>query len=326
MPTYIIYPSFFGRFFGGVKKIDIVGEELIILNKDNTTNRFLFRDAITYPIYSSSILGDKVSIKFQKNNIDLKWLNKKQLEGAKDIFEKTITNSLEIKIQQVKSLFDRFCFNEFLRDSNVDVVHEGTEVILRNYINNKKEWSKYINENLILNLNSYVEFYPITAKLEQIRNNFEQKMLLEKKAFFDQVESNPLTEQQRLAVIRNNDLNLVLAAAGTGKTSVMVAKALDLMQSGVAQPQEILILAYNKAAAKELQERLEARCKGIGFSIDKLPKIATFHALGRKILQDASVSTYLSEFVEDIKKLELWVSEWIREYICRSPQNLFNFL
>ena len=41
---------------------------------------------------------------------------------------------------------------------------------------------------------------------------------------FDRIESRPLSEQQRKAVVTDGDRNLVVAAAGSGKTSVIVAK------------------------------------------------------------------------------------------------------
>ena len=43
--------------------------------------------------------------------------------------------------------------------------------------------------------------------------------------FFDRVEVQPLTDEQRRAVVIDEDRNLVVAAAGSGKTSVIVAKA-----------------------------------------------------------------------------------------------------
>ena len=52
------------------------------------------------------------------------------------------------------------------------------------------------------------------------------------KAFFDQIESRPLTDEQRRAVVTDDERNLVVAAAGSGKTSVIVAKAGWLVQKG----------------------------------------------------------------------------------------------
>ena len=46
-------------------------------------------------------------------------------------------------------------------------------------------------------------------------------------------------------MVRNNDKNLILAAAGTDKTAVMVAKALHLITHDKTPVDKVLILAYN---------------------------------------------------------------------------------
>ncbi|MGB4057243.1 MAG: UvrD-helicase domain-containing protein [Alphaproteobacteria bacterium] len=97
------------------------------------------------------------------------------------------------------------------------------------------------------------------------------------KRFFDTVESKPLTNLQRRSVILDERRNLVVAGAGTGKTSVIVAKAGYLIESGKCRPEDILLLAFNADAAKELAERCKSR---LGVEIQAL----TFHALGNQIV------------------------------------------
>lgn len=94
---------------------------------------------------------------------------------------------------------------------------------------------------------------------------------------FDTVESQPLTELQRRSVILNERRNLVVAGAGTGKTSVIIAKAGYLIDSGKGRPEDILLLAFNADAAKELAERCQDR---LGVEI----QASTFHALGNQIV------------------------------------------
>ena len=60
--------------------------------------------------------------------------------------------------------------------------------------------------------------------------------------FFDQCESNPLTQAQRRACINDDDNTLVVAGAGSGKTSTIISKCLYLIQSGLALPEQILRL------------------------------------------------------------------------------------
>lgn len=79
------------------------------------------------------------------------------------------------------------------------------------------------------------------------------------KEFFDTIESKPLTPEQRLSVVVDEDATLVLAGAGSGKTSVITAKAAYLVTAGIRQPEEILLLAFAKNAAEEMSERVEAR-------------------------------------------------------------------
>ena len=43
--------------------------------------------------------------------------------------------------------------------------------------------------------------------------------------FFDIIEKNPLTTEQRKAIITDEESVLVVAGAGTGKTSTIVGKA-----------------------------------------------------------------------------------------------------
>ena len=100
------------------------------------------------------------------------------------------------------------------------------------------------------------------------------------KEFFDSVESNPLTDQQREAIVHDEDNALVIAGAGTGKTSTVVGKVGYILKKGWATPEEILLLAFTKKAADEMQERIE---KKLGVEV----KVRTFHALGLEIVAKA---------------------------------------
>ncbi|WP_377512821.1 UvrD-helicase domain-containing protein [Octadecabacter sp. R77987] len=115
------------------------------------------------------------------------------------------------------------------------------------------------------------------AMRERAINTFEAQQLPKWEAFFDTFESNPLTPEQRTSIIADEDATLVLAGAGSGKTSVITAKAGYLIKSGIRQPEEILLLAFARDAAKEMSERIEERC---GEPLEA----RTFHSLAYDII------------------------------------------
>lgn len=86
-----------------------------------------------------------------------------------------------------------------------------------------------------------------------------------------------LDNQQLEAVIDDSHNHLVLAGAGTGKTTTIVGKVKYLLKKDLCKPEEILLLAYNNSAAKEMSERLTAEMN--------YPMTAyTFHKLGKDII------------------------------------------
>ena len=105
------------------------------------------------------------------------------------------------------------------------------------------------------------------------------------KGLFDSVESNPLTDEQRLSVVTDEDANLVVAAAGSGKTSVLVAKAAWLLSKGLRKPNEILLLAFASDARMEMAERLKERLPTLP---ENAISVHTFHSLGKEILEQGT--------------------------------------
>ncbi len=78
------------------------------------------------------------------------------------------------------------------------------------------------------------------------------------KEFFDGVEKTPLTKEQRIASVVFEDRNLLVAAAGSGKTSTIVGKIGYALLTKQYAPKDFLVLAFNSDAAAELDERINA--------------------------------------------------------------------
>lgn len=127
----------------------------------------------------------------------------------------------------------------------------------------------------------------IDAIADSINERHLAKVLQDSRDFFDKVEKSPLTDEQAKAVACFDNRVLVVAAAGSGKTSTMVAKVGYALKMGYFAADSILLLAFNKDAADELAKRVEARLKPLGLPADKVVA-KTFHALGLDLIGEAT--------------------------------------
>jgi len=77
-------------------------------------------------------------------------------------------------------------------------------------------------------------------------------------------------DQQRRAIEHVHGPMLVIAGAGTGKTSVLIHRIACLIEQGHAKPEEVLALTYTVAAAGEMRDRVRTL-------VGKPIHSATFH-------------------------------------------------
>ena len=101
---------------------------------------------------------------------------------------------------------------------------------------------------------------------------------------------------------------LVIAGAGTGKTTVLTQRVANLIREGHARPDEILALTYTENSAAEMLARVRGELKGT--AIDGL-QTCTFHAwcnglLQRRgadfgVLDDKDLWVYLRRRIRDLR-------------------------
>ncbi|HOX41288.1 MAG TPA: ATP-dependent helicase, partial [bacterium] len=91
-----------------------------------------------------------------------------------------------------------------------------------------------------------------------------------------------LNDEQVQAVTHKNGPLLIIAGAGTGKTTVVTKRIAYLINSKLAKPSEILALTFTEKAASEMEERTDTLIP-YGFT-DMW--ISTFHAFGDRLLRD----------------------------------------
>ncbi|WP_432816987.1 ATP-dependent helicase [Sulfitobacter sp. JB4-11] len=91
-----------------------------------------------------------------------------------------------------------------------------------------------------------------------------------------------LNPAQRAAVERMDGPVLMLAGAGTGKTKALTARIVHLMNTGRAQPNEILAVTFTNKAAREMKNRVGQM---LGQQVEGMRWLGTFHAICVKLLR-----------------------------------------
>ena len=91
-----------------------------------------------------------------------------------------------------------------------------------------------------------------------------------------------LNPEQREAVETLDGPVLVLAGAGTGKTRVLTTRIAHILSLGRARPSEILAVTFTNKAAREMKHRIGQM---VGETVEGMPWLGTFHAIGVKILR-----------------------------------------
>lgn len=91
------------------------------------------------------------------------------------------------------------------------------------------------------------------------------------------VESRKLDEQQMSCVVKEVKNHLVIAGAGTGKTTTVIGKIKYLLKTGQYDAKDFLVLSFTNASATEMRDRIR---KEVGKEIEA----CTFHKLGLNII------------------------------------------
>lgn len=100
------------------------------------------------------------------------------------------------------------------------------------------------------------------------------------KNMFVNIDSNiSLDEDQMKAVLCDDSAVLILAGAGTGKTTTMVAKVKYLVDIKKINPNDILVISYTRKAVDELRDIINEK-----FQIPT--KVTTFHSLAYQFVRE----------------------------------------
>jgi len=95
------------------------------------------------------------------------------------------------------------------------------------------------------------------------------------------VKLDGLNPEQKQAVLHTEGPLLVLAGAGSGKTSVLTRRIAHLVEDIGVRPWQILSITFTNKAAKEMKERLERLIGNLALDL----WVGTFHAVCMRILR-----------------------------------------
>lgn len=190
--------------------------------------------------------------------------------------------------------------NGYFTDSSGVNWRNENEKLFHNFSN-----IEYRNSNLNTSeINLITEFLSRFKNIQVIRKEYNEKLVqteLENyRSFFDDVGGKKLDPQQRRAVVINEDNNLVIAGAGTGKTTTMVAKVHYLMKRYKVRPTEILAISFTSRSASDLKKRINS--SGV--------HAKTFHKFGKDVIHHVEQkvqaifppSEYLSFIIRQFKE------------------------
>ena len=100
----------------------------------------------------------------------------------------------------------------------------------------------------------------------------------------------PFTDEQLAAITAPLEPGLIVAGAGSGKTTVMAARVVWLVANGDAQPEEVLGLTFTNKAAAELASRITRSLAAAGISVrgeDRgEPVVSTYHAFAGRLVTE----------------------------------------
>jgi len=109
-----------------------------------------------------------------------------------------------------------------------------------------------------------------------------------------------LNQGQREAVTHDTGPLLIVAGAGTGKTTVITRRIAHLIAQGKARPEEILALTFTDKAAAEMEARIDELVP-YGYAD---VEIATFHAFGDSLLRGHSLELGLRNDFKVLSRAE----------------------
>ncbi len=117
------------------------------------------------------------------------------------------------------------------------------------------------------------------------------------------LEMKKLNKEQERAVLHGTGPLLIVAGAGTGKTTVITYRIASLIEQGKAKPEEILAVTFTDKAAGEMEERVDIL---LPYGYTDL-WVSTFHSFCERILHDHALDIGLPNDFNIVEPTSSWL-------------------
>ena len=142
------------------------------------------------------------------------------------------------------------------------------------------------------------KMHALDTNITAHNNAYVDSVVAREKDYFDRIlfEIDPeikLDEEQRRAVVTDDDYCLLVAGAGAGKTTTMAAKVKYLVEKQHVNPEEIIVISYTRKAIGELKERIN---DSLHIPAEIGSELSIFHNVYADIGDEQSIEQNLSTF------------------------------
>ena len=94
------------------------------------------------------------------------------------------------------------------------------------------------------------------------------------------------TDEQLAAITAPLEPGLIVAGAGSGKTTVMAARVVWLVGTGQVAPERVVGLTFTNKAAAELAHRVSSLLRKAGLPVEDEPRVSTYHSFAGRLVTD----------------------------------------
>jgi len=226
-----------------------------------------------------------------------------QLENAKQFI---LNYNINLEKTQLKNKLLELKGQLLRAEQDYDVLYHRPQYFSKSELKQWLEINRPIKDTIETALNKGVTGLPFQNSLNYLKEVFTygEKIVAErnrnfieaeiqKTELFPPVEGQTLTEEQRRAIVVDEDNTLVVAGAGTGKTTALLGKAQYLVAKGLASPHDVLIVSFGADVKEENEKKINGDKKGKFV-------VKTYHSLGLKLIREAEkIRPTLSKEAED---------------------------